>query len=43
VLRKVAEKIGIDKSLAYKEKKALQFSSGVYKVVKRIKDSYDNK
>ncbi len=43
VLRKVAEKIGIDKSLAYKEKKALQFSSGVYKVVKRIKDSYNNK
>ncbi len=41
LLRKVAEKIGIDKGIAYKEKKAIQFSSGIYKVVKKmIKDKY---
>ncbi len=36
VLRKVAEQIGIDNYLTYMEKKAMQYSSGVYKVISKI-------
>lgn len=36
VLRRLAEHIGIDKHLAYKEKKAMQYSSGVYKVISKM-------
>ncbi len=36
LLRKVAESIGIAHEIAYREKKAMQFSTGVFKMVKRL-------
>jgi asparagine synthase (glutamine-hydrolysing) len=42
ILRKVAERMGIPSRIAYKEKKAMQFSSGIYRMVKNIMHSYKN-
>ncbi len=36
VLREVAKMLGVDDDLANREKKAVQFSSGIFKVVKRL-------
>lgn len=36
LLRMVAESIGIAHDVAYKEKKAMQFSTGIFKLVKRL-------
>ncbi|MEM1951307.1 MAG: asparagine synthase-related protein [Candidatus Nitrosocaldus sp.] len=36
LLRKVAESIGVAHELAYREKKAMQFSTGIFKMVKRL-------
>jgi len=36
LLREVARKIGVEDDLANREKKALQFSSGIYKIVSKL-------
>ncbi|MFN4337294.1 MAG: asparagine synthase family protein [Candidatus Nitrosocaldus sp.] len=36
LLRKVAESIGVACEVAYREKKAMQFSTGIFKIVKRV-------
>ncbi|MEM0367322.1 MAG: asparagine synthase-related protein [Candidatus Nitrosocaldus sp.] len=40
LLRKVAESIGVAHEVAYREKKAMQFSTGIFKIVKRIIKTY---
>lgn len=37
LLRKVAESIGVAHEVVYREKKAMQFSTGIFKMVKRLK------
>jgi asparagine synthase (glutamine-hydrolysing) len=36
ILRKVAENLGLPATLLYREKKAMQFSSGIYKIVSKL-------
>ncbi len=40
LLREVAERIGIAHEVAYREKKAMQFSTGIFKIVKRVVRGY---
>ena len=40
ILRKVAERIGMPPRTSYREKKAMQFSSGIYRMVKNIMHHY---
>ncbi|MGH9923718.1 MAG: asparagine synthase-related protein, partial [Nitrososphaerales archaeon] len=36
ILREVAKTLGIDDELASREKRAMQFSSGIYKIVSKL-------